>query len=136
MSQSAALKAFPYALAVALLLFILFSSDKRVHTLRTADLYNEASSGCDYDCYDSSLPLLKGRDVVAYFSLSFPEPSVQGSSEYAYVYKNTIYYFASEENLNTFKNSSETYAPQWGSFCAWGIAAEYEVRGTQRSNLD
>lgn len=62
---------------------------------------------------------IKGYDTVAYFTQSKP---VKGSSEYTATYKNAIFHFASAKNRDLFKADKEKYAPQYGGYCAMGVA--------------
>ena len=62
---------------------------------------------------------IKGYDPVAYFTAS--EPTV-GNPEFSATYKNAIYHFASAENRDTFRADPAAYAPQYGGYCAFGVA--------------
>ena len=68
---------------------------------------------------DASGVILKGYDPVAYFT---EKKAVQGSPKYQSKYKGAIYYFSSAANLATFKKSPSKYVPQYGGFCANGMA--------------
>lgn len=65
-----------------------------------------------------------GYDPVAYFTQNKP---VEGSKEFAYEWKGAQWRFASQENLDTFKANPEQYAPQYGGYCAYGVAQGYAV---------
>ena len=60
-----------------------------------------------------------GYDVVAYFSDGKP---VKGNDQYTMEYKDAEWNFASQENLDKFKQSPDMYAPQYGGYCAWAVA--------------
>lgn len=62
---------------------------------------------------------IKGYDPVAYFT---DNGAVQGSPEFTATYKNAIYHFASSENRNKFKANPQAFAPQYGGYCAFGVA--------------
>lgn len=62
---------------------------------------------------------IHGFDPVAYFTAGQP---TQGSAEYSATYKNAIYHFASAENRDAFRANPKKYAPQFGGFCALGVA--------------
>lgn len=62
---------------------------------------------------------IHGYDAVAYFTDSKPTKGVQ---KYTATYKSAIYQFSSEENRNKFKENPERFAPQFGGFCAMGVA--------------
>ncbi len=62
---------------------------------------------------------IKGYDPVAYFTQSKP---VQGSSKFSATHKNAIYHFSNAQNRDLFKANREKYAPQYGGYCAMGVA--------------
>lgn len=62
---------------------------------------------------------IKGYDPVAYFTDKKP---VKGSKEFTYVWKGALWHFASQKNLDAFKENPEKYAPQYGGYCAYGLA--------------
>jgi YHS domain-containing protein len=68
---------------------------------------------------DSKGVILKGYDPVAYFTR---KKAVKGSPKYQTTYQGAIYYFSSATDLATFKKSPSKYVPQYGGFCANGIA--------------
>ena len=69
-------------------------------------------------------PVLSGYDVVAYFSLASGADAVAGSSAHNATYGGYTFYFEGEKNRELFEADPSAYAPQYGGFCAWGIAAE------------
>lgn len=62
---------------------------------------------------------IHGYDAVSYFSKSGP---VKGKSKYRVSYKDAIYHFATESNRNAFRADPAKYAPQFGGYCAMGVA--------------
>ena len=68
---------------------------------------------------DSKGVILKGYDPVAYFT---EKKAVKGSPKYQTTHEGAIYYFSSAANLATFKKSPSKYVPQYGGFCANGMA--------------
>lgn len=62
---------------------------------------------------------IHGYDAVSYFTDSKP---VKGVSKYTATYKSAIYQFSSEQNRNNFQQNPEKFAPQFGGFCAMGVA--------------
>jgi YHS domain-containing protein len=67
-----------------------------------------------------------GYDAVAYHTQAMP---VQGSTEFTYQWKGAEWRFASRENLEAFRADPEAYAPQFGGYCAYGVARGYIVKG-------
>jgi len=68
---------------------------------------------------DSQGVILKGCDVVAYFKEGKP---VKGSSAIATTYRGATYLFASAANKAEFEKDPAKYVPQYGGFCAYGVA--------------
>ncbi|SBS34935.1 YHS domain protein [Marinomonas spartinae] len=64
---------------------------------------------------------LDGYDTVAYFT---DHKAVEGSKQYTTKYKGADWYFSSAKHLAMFKKTPEKYAPQYGGYCAWAIAAK------------
>jgi len=62
---------------------------------------------------------LHGYDAVSYFTDSKP---TMGKHKYTATYKSAIYQFSSEVNRDRFQENPEKYAPQFGGFCAMGVA--------------
>ena len=67
---------------------------------------------------------LKGYDPVAYFTESKP---VLGDPKIAYTYEGADWYFASEQNRDSFKADPEKYAPQYGGYCAYGTSQGHKA---------
>jgi len=61
---------------------------------------------------------ISGFDPVAYFTESKP---VQGMAEYSLEHDGAMWQFASMENLDKFKADPESFAPQYGGYCAYAI---------------
>ncbi len=64
---------------------------------------------------------ISGADAVAYFT---EETYVPGSADYVYDWQGTTWQFSSEENRDLFAANPEQYAPEYGGFCAWAVAAK------------
>jgi hypothetical protein len=80
-------------------------------------------------------PALGGYDVVAYWSLPSDSPAVLGSSKFTAMYTakdranetnawSYDFFFVSAANRDCFIANPTKYLPQWGGFCAYGIASE------------
>jgi len=78
---------------------------------------------------------IQGYDPVAYFLDNQP---VQGSHQFTATYKNAIYQFSSAEHRDLFKEDPSAYAPQFGGFCAMGVALgkKFEVDPTAWKLVD
>lgn len=63
--------------------------------------------------------ILKGYDAVAYFT---QHAAVKGDKKFAVSHDGATYYFASAGNMKLFAANPSQYAPQFGGFCAMGVA--------------
>ena len=66
---------------------------------------------------------INGYDPVSYHH----EKPVKGTEEHSYQWKDATWYFANEENLSLFKADPERYAPQYGGYCAYGMAEGHKA---------
>ncbi|NQZ31503.1 MAG: YHS domain-containing protein [Oceanospirillaceae bacterium] len=67
---------------------------------------------------------LGGYDSVAYFTQAKPIP---GNKAMSFQYKGVKWLFSSAENLAKFKANPTKYAPQYGGYCAWAVAAKSDL---------
>jgi len=63
--------------------------------------------------------MLQGADVVAYFKENQYRP---GSPQHKSTYEGVSFHFASAENKAAFDQAPQNYLPQYGGYCANGIA--------------
>jgi YHS domain-containing protein len=82
-------------------------------------MFDVTLSFSQQEVFSKSNKAIQGYDPVAYFKESKP---VKGKSEFSYSWKDGVWYFSNEENLNDFKANPEKYAPQFGGYCAYGVA--------------
>ena len=68
---------------------------------------------------------IKGYDTVAYFTEG---KAVKGDKSYEAEYQEATWLFSSQQNLDLFVANPEKYAPQYGGYCAYGIANDYVVK--------
>ena len=66
-----------------------------------------------------------GYDTVAYFTVGKP---VKGQDRFATVWNGAKWKFSSQANLDLFKSDPDKYAPQYGGYCAYGVAQDNLVR--------
>ena len=59
---------------------------------------------------------IRGYDPVAYFTKG---AAFKGKKEFEYEWKGAKWRFASEENMNQFILSPESYEPQFGGYCSY-----------------
>jgi YHS domain-containing protein len=62
---------------------------------------------------------VSGYDVVAYFTEGKP---TKGNKKFSTEYQGANWLFSNAVNLAAFKANPESYAPQYGGYCAWAVA--------------
>jgi YHS domain-containing protein len=62
---------------------------------------------------------INGYDTVAYFTAGKP---VKGQDSLVHEWMGAKWKFSSQANLDLFKANPEKYAPQYGGYCAYGVA--------------
>jgi YHS domain-containing protein len=67
---------------------------------------------------------IRGYDPVAYFTLGKP---VKGSAAHRLEHQGSTFLFASAANRDTFARDPGKYAPQYGGYCAFGVAGGYKA---------
>jgi len=72
---------------------------------------------------------LEGNDPVSYFTEKEP---LAGTLDLAYDWGGVTWYFANQANLDVFKIDPEIYAPQFGGYCAMGVARGFLSDGNPR----
>jgi YHS domain-containing protein len=68
---------------------------------------------------------INGYDTVAYFTDRKP---VKGSDAFVHAWMGAKWKFASQAHLDLFKAEPEKYAPQYGGYCAYGVAQDHLVK--------
>jgi len=68
---------------------------------------------------------IRGYDPVAYFTDAKP---VKGSDPFAFDWMGARWMFANQDHLDRFKADPAKYAPQYGGYCAYGIAVGNVVK--------
>ena len=68
---------------------------------------------------------IRGYDPVAYFTEGKP---VAGKPDFTHKWKGATWYFASAANRDRFRQDPERWAPQYGGYCAYGVAQGYAVK--------
>ncbi len=68
-----------------------------------------------------------GSDVVAYFTQGKP---VAGSKDITHDWNGVTWRFSSEANRAAFAAAPETYAPQYGGYCAYAVSEGYTASTT------
>lgn len=67
---------------------------------------------------------IRGYDPVAYFTAGRP---LRGSPHFSQQWRGATWYFANAENRDAFAATPEKFAPQYGGYCAYGVANNYAV---------
>jgi YHS domain-containing protein len=78
---------------------------------------------------------IRGYDPVAYF---IENKAVEGSKNFEFEWKDATWRFSSQENLTKFKADPESFAPQYGGYCAYAVAknSTASIDPTQFSIVD
>lgn len=98
-----------------------FKAFTAVAALTGASLTFAADIDMNADANDLAI---QGYDTVAYFTEGKP---TQGDAKFTATYKNAIYQFSSADNRDLFRENPEKYAPQYGGYCAMGVALEKKL---------
>lgn len=69
--------------------------------------------------YEHNGIAIRGYDTVAYFTQSKP---VEGKDEFSTQWSGVTWKFSTKEHLDLFTASPVQYAPQYGGYCAYGVA--------------
>jgi YHS domain-containing protein len=89
-----------------------------------ANAYDESSTSALN--VDAQHLAVKGHDVVAYFTAGNP---TAGKAEFSAKHEGAVYHFSSAANRDAFKTNPAKYAPQFGGFCAMGVALDKKLDG-------
>ena len=81
--------------------------------------------------YSENGVAIRGTDPVAYFTEKRP---VTGVEEFSAQWNGAKWLFASPANRDKFVANPEAFAPQYGGFCAWAVAAKGKLYSTQPQN--
>ncbi|HET9134030.1 MAG TPA: YHS domain-containing (seleno)protein [Gemmatimonadales bacterium] len=68
---------------------------------------------------------LYGYDVVAYHTLGAP---TVGRADITATWEGATWRFATADHRDRFLKDPARYAPQYGGFCAYGVAGDYKVK--------
>jgi YHS domain-containing protein len=75
--------------------------------------------------FEHSGVAIRGADTVAYFTAG---KYIAGKDEFTTEWQGATWKFSSQANLDLFKQDPESYAPQYGGYCAYGVAQNYLVK--------
>jgi YHS domain-containing protein len=77
------------------------------------------SAFAQHEVFSKSNQAIQGYDPVAYFKDAKP---VKGREEFFHPWRGALWYFSNQQNLDAFKSNPEKFAPQFGGYCAYGVA--------------
>ena len=85
--------------------------------------------------YKPSGLAIRGFDTVAYFTEGKP---IKGTDQYQHEWMGAKWNFSSEKHLSLFAANPEKYAPQYGGYCAYGVATDslVKIEGDQWTIVD
>lgn len=105
-------------ITTALLLFFTLGNSwaaERINTLEKQGLFSYQPNGI----------AIRGYDTVAYFTQARP---VEGDDQFTTEWQGATWKFSSQEHLDLFTTDPEKYAPQYGGYCAYGVAQNNLVK--------
>ncbi|MGC1306110.1 MAG: YHS domain-containing (seleno)protein [Phormidesmis sp.] len=97
------------------------STEPSANTPTTVSSPNSSQKAGVPKLYAKDGVAIEGADPVAYFT---DEAFVPGVADYTYEWQGATWQFASAENRDQFISNPAQYAPQYGGFCAWAVAAK------------
>lgn len=68
--------------------------------------------------------VIEGYDPVAYFT---QKQAVMGKPEFKATHKGGEFWFSTAENRDLFAKNPNQYAPQYGGYCAYAVAAKNDL---------
>jgi YHS domain-containing protein len=83
-----------------------------------------AASALAGEYFEENGVAIRGYDPIAYFAEMKP---VKGSPEFHAEYQGSTFYFSSAANRDTFAANPDKFAPQYGGYCAFGMAKGYKA---------
>jgi YHS domain-containing protein len=95
-----------------------FSSFVKSLTLAMAALLSAQAFAIE-PIFSSKEGAIRGYDPVAYFT---KHKAVKGSKKLSTTWQGAKWHFSSQANLEAFVADPEKYAPQYGGYCAFGVA--------------
>lgn len=78
-----------------------------------------ASAGTQNNGTEISAPVMGGYDPVSYFNAENP---MRGNGSHTATHNGGTYLFANKENKEAFMANPRKYSPQFGGYCAYGVA--------------
>ncbi len=93
-----------------------------VFTAVFALVIGSASAG---EFFERNNLAIDGHDPVAYFTEQKP---VKGSPEFRVKFEGATFQFASAAHRDTFAANPEQFVPQYGGYCAYGMARGYKAK--------
>ena len=62
---------------------------------------------------------IDGYDTVAYWT---DNAAVEGKKQFSYQFNGAKWRFATQQNLDLFKQDPDKYLPEYGGYCAWAMS--------------
>jgi hypothetical protein len=87
-------------------------------------LFAAAATAQKPEIFSDRSGALRGFDPVAYFTEA---QAVKGSDKFVHQWKGATWRFSSAANRDRFAAAPESFAPQYGGYCAYGVAKNYAV---------
>ncbi len=91
----------------------------RALALTTAALFAHAAAAQKPEIFADQNGAIRGYDPVAYFAQGAP---IKGSKAFGHAWRGATWSFTSSANRDRFAADPEKFAPQYGGYCAYGVA--------------
>jgi YHS domain-containing protein len=81
------------------------------------------------DAQKSEVFIVKGKAIMGYDPVAFFTEArpVMGADSLTMQWNGASWYFASRKDLEAFRSAPEKYAPQYGGYCAYGMAQGHKA---------
>jgi YHS domain-containing protein len=93
-------------------------------TLAAAVLAAAGGQAAAGEFFEKDGAAIRGYDPVAYF---VEDRAAKGSAQFKAAYKGSTFHFVSQQNRDRFAADPGRFAPQYGGFCAFGMAGGYKA---------
>ena len=84
---------------------------------------------CSSKKSNSEIFIVDGKAIRGYDAVAFhlDQKAIPGTKTYTYQWKGADWQFANQQHLDSFKLHPDKYAPQYGGYCAFGVADSHKA---------
>ncbi len=116
-----------------LLLISIFTSFSS-HAVEAINTFNKSGGFFSGPSRSKDKLAILGYDPVAYFNFTDEKGALRkgsptpGNDNFTFKYQDALWKFSNQTNLDKFKTNPQKYAPQYGGYCAFGVAKDDLVK--------